>query len=339
MKKILAIVFLVLVIYLLVIILIPKMRELFRPSVEENIRSLAYNEALNGMDVPPPSADSSSCLRIRILPDRSIEVLSPGEEKRSEIVLKYLKKLLEKYHDWDIRGVFVIGTGDSYSVPVKGRLVFSKKEGSEEVLIPDLYAMGNYDGDLDSIDQVKFSDKLDRGIFIGASTGSISPPANERLRACYIAHKYPGYFESYLSGNLLQLQEEEVSKYYPDYTSYFMKGMNKEQQYKYRYLINIDGNTCAWNRLPWILNSNSVSIKVESNNICWYYPILKRTRSYVSCESPEDLPNAIKRARKISENERNLMNESGKKFVKEYLNFDTQMLYCAMVLRAKSNDL
>jgi hypothetical protein len=41
---------------------------------------------------------------------------------------------------------------------------------------------------------------------------------------------------------------------------------------KYKYLISLDGNGAPWLRVPWILLSNSVLIKQDSENIQWFYP-------------------------------------------------------------------
>ncbi len=49
----------------------------------------------------------------------------------------------------------------------------------------------------------------------------------------------------------------------------------------YKYLIAIDGNTSPWQRVPWIMFSNSVLMKQETNNVQWFYPALKPYVHYV----------------------------------------------------------
>jgi hypothetical protein len=49
----------------------------------------------------------------------------------------------------------------------------------------------------------------------------------------------------------------------------------------YKYLISIDGNSCTGTRIPWIMYSNSVLIKQESNKIEWFYSALKPYVNYV----------------------------------------------------------
>ncbi|MES2215330.1 MAG: glycosyl transferase family 90 [Pseudomonadota bacterium] len=57
--------------------------------------------------------------------------------------------------------------------------------------------------------------------------------------------------------------------------------VNEADHIKYKYLISIDGNTCAWKRVPWIMLSNSVLLKQETQKIEWFYPALKPYVHYV----------------------------------------------------------
>ena len=57
----------------------------------------------------------------------------------------------------------------------------------------------------------------------------------------------------------------------------------------YRYLIDIDGETCAWKSLFLKLISGSVVLKVQSNNVQWYYDRIIPWVHYVPIKS--DLSN------------------------------------------------
>lgn len=50
---------------------------------------------------------------------------------------------------------------------------------------------------------------------------------------------------------------------------------------KFKYLASIDGNTCTWKRVPWIMLSNSVLLKQETDNIEWFYSAIKPYEHYV----------------------------------------------------------
>lgn len=49
---------------------------------------------------------------------------------------------------------------------------------------------------------------------------------------------------------------------------------------KYKYLISIDGWTCAWVRPCWILASNCLLLKQESPKVEWFYYRLHPYRHY-----------------------------------------------------------
>ena len=66
---------------------------------------------------------------------------------------------------------------------------------------------------------------------------------------------------------------------------------NLKEHLLYKYLIAVDGNTCTWERLPWIMLSQSVLVKQETANIEWFYPALKPYVHYIPIK--EDLSNLL----------------------------------------------
>ena len=107
-----------------------------------------------------------------------------------------------------------------------------------------------------------------------------------------------------------------LSKLYPDiidarFTFYVDKAFHKGDEVKkvlkilfpeklirvsegehvpYKYLISIDGNSCTGTRLPWIMYSNSVLVKQETNKVEWFYSALSPYINYVPVnESLTDL--------------------------------------------------
>jgi hypothetical protein len=59
------------------------------------------------------------------------------------------------------------------------------------------------------------------------------------------------------------------------------KRVNESGHLKYKYLITVDGNTCPWVRVPWIMLSNSALVKQETANTEWFYSALKPYVNYV----------------------------------------------------------
>lgn len=50
---------------------------------------------------------------------------------------------------------------------------------------------------------------------------------------------------------------------------------------EYKYLISVDGNTAAWQRVPWIMQSGSVLLLVETEIEEWFYSDIHPWEHYV----------------------------------------------------------
>ncbi|MEK6734137.1 MAG: glycosyl transferase family 90 [Pseudomonadota bacterium] len=97
---------------------------------------------------------------------------------------------------------------------------------------------------------------------------------------------------------------------------------------KYKYLIAIDGNTCPWVRVPWIMLSNSVLVKQETQKIEWFYPAIKPYVHYVPVK--EDLTDIFAQIEWMKANDEKVkeISENAQKFVNNELmpeNIDAQM--------------
>ena len=189
--------------------------------------------------------------------------------------------------------------------------------------------MNNYGGKTNKRDNIPFQKKINASLFIGATTGSGNPEKNDRLKLCnfYINNKN---IKAYINV-LCQIPEEKIAKTYPKYKSFLHTSLSIETQIKNKFLINIDGNTCAWDRLPWILNSNSICLKKKSNNKCWYYDLLENNKHYVEFEEPK---NIIEIMNNLNSNQVKCINiiKNANLFVDEYLNESALMLYMGNLL-------
>lgn len=70
---------------------------------------------------------------------------------------------------------------------------------------------------------------------------------------------------------------------------------------KYKYLISIDGNTAAWQRVPWILNSGSVLLLVETDIEEWFYEDLIPYFHYIPIK--KDFSNLVEQVKWLKEND------------------------------------
>lgn len=141
------------------------------------------------------------------------------------------------------------------------------------IMLPDFYAMKNYDGKLDDPDLMKHGHKVDRLFFIGATTGNINPLDNIRIKMCYSALQIP-WFDAYIS-------DVQQMSYTPLLNNIMHVPVSPRFQKMYRHIASIDGNTAAWDRVPWVLASNSTLWKHDSMHQCWYYPLMKPGEHYI----------------------------------------------------------
>ena len=198
------------------------------------------------------------------------------------------------------------------------------------MLIPDLYAMGNYSDKLSIKDTIPLAKKLKMAFFIGASTGKVSVSLNERLKVCN-KYRNNSIIKCYIN-NICQVDMDHVKNVYPHYNDFVHHSVSISDQHKYKYLINIDGNTSAWDRVPWILNSNSVLLMKTSNSKCWYYDYLKPYVHYIPFDDETDLEEIVN-----SVEDRSHIIRNANEFVRNYLSHDKHKLYMRHFLEAISN--
>ena len=104
---------------------------------------------------------------------------------------------------------------------------------------------------------------------------------------------------------------------------------SEEDHLKFKYLISVDGNTCAWMRVPWIMLSNSVLLKQETTKMEWFYPALKAFHNYIPLR--EDLRDLFEKYEWLKQNDKKIqaISENATNFVENNLSpedIDKQMV-------------
>lgn len=255
---------------------------------------------------------------------------------REKVVIDFLNKVLKRNAEaWKVpiplQGTISIGLHDTYDAnEVYDVLVFSKKADARgQILIPDMYAMNHYGGMLGSKDTRSFENKKDRATFIGCTTGSTNPTENARLRLCQWAHDHPGVADCFIS-RIVQMRPADVYGAFPAAYSYVLdRTTSVSVQREYKYLINMDGNTCAWDRLPWILASQSVALKERTDTVNWYYGFLEDTEHFMGFDTFDEIPQIMKEL-SLEDAKRIIANANA--FVQTFLNLEAHMFYMACVL-------
>ena len=195
-------------------------------------------------------------------------------------------------------------------------------DDAHNIPIPDRYAMQRYRGMLDAPDTLPTVCKRNRLLFIGSSTGSLDVSKNQRVQLCrYAASK--DWIDAYLS---------EIVNVSPSagLDAFVHRPMRLEQQRTVRHLVVVDGNTACWDRLPWILSSNSVCWKMDSDHRCWYDDFLEPWVHYV----PFTLDTLEATWQKVKDDEalqRRVVREANA-FAAAYLTHEAHCLYTRVLL-------
>jgi hypothetical protein len=200
-------------------------------------------------------------------------------------------------HDLDVTGIYPIELHDTYCFLDPDRvefyekqpaLVFSKKmDDRTPILVPDPYMIANYGNKLAIQDNTDFSKKEPIVHFAGGTTGSMDPSKNLRLRLAEWSTQ-PQVRDKVSIGitNIVQMSPTAVvAAYGEDKAKQMMtSSMSQQDQYKYKYLLSIDGNTSGWDRPIWIANSKSLLLKYTSDQVLWNYPLLQEDHHYVGVD-------------------------------------------------------
>lgn len=305
-------------------------------SYREVIENLAKEQVQKAMAVPKnpftPSPDGSFvhfCIDNQQLTVTQHATICTVREPP---VIDFLKDVCRSFPK-PIQGTYVFGLEDAYQPGTYDHvLVFSKRKGADtQVLMPDLYAMANYNGKLQVPDHVPFFSKNDGAFFVGCTTGNTDPIQNRRLQLCDWSHTHGSHhgIKAYVS-HIVQMNTEDVYRAYPSAPSYVKNDMiDIPEQLKFKYNINMDGNTCAWDRLAWILASQSVCLKERTSNVNWYYPLLEDGTHYIGFDNFDEIPELLSSS--SSHNPREII-QNANEFVRTYLSYEGNRLYAGYVL-------
>lgn len=208
---------------------------------------------------------------------------------RMPYVLNYLSFNVFPYVVGDLSGYYNIQLHDTYTylndnIDYTDVLCFGKKKHDKgPVQLPDCYFLGDWGGKYHSwrsggIDKVDWKDKQSKIVFAGTTTGSRDPIINDRIQTCIWAQNKPEC-DFYIT-SIAQIDPKRIFREVPDFKYIYRQPMNISEQMKYRYQLVIDGNTCRWN--PDVYFTNTLAFHYPSNDMLWYYPLLREQQEFVS---------------------------------------------------------
>ena len=184
-----------------------------------------------------------------------------------------------------------------------------------------------------------WSHKIEKIFWRGGTTGSASEyqynisnfDKLDRIKLVMMSKIYPNLIDAEFTRYTSFSQDKDgnnlhyiLKELFPNNTAI----VKEEDHLKYKYLISLDGNTCAWVRVPWIMLSNSVLVKQESRKIEWFYSSLTPYIHYVPLKN--DLTDIFEKIEWMENNDTTLQEISinAQNFIKNELmpkNIDAHM--------------
>lgn len=218
-------------------------------------------------------------------------------------------------------------------------LVFAKGRSAEGlILCPDINAMGGYNKVrptiLEGNKQWEWARKIPLVFWRGGTTGGFFSKdhwkeyARSKLVLFSLAHP-----EAVDARFHKAVQAEIGFEKYLKEQGAIAESVDKVDHLKYKYLIDIDGNSCTYERLFWLLLSNSLVIKQVTPNVQWYYGALEPYVHYVPVkEDLSDLMDQIAWARTHDAQAQQIA-EEGSRFAQENLSAEATLVYLYHLIR------
>jgi hypothetical protein len=214
----------------------------------------------------------------------------------------------------------------------KNCMVFSRpRDSSNGALIPDPFHIGDFGGLLDVArkDNVQWRNKESRLFFAGSTTGDRVPEMNERVRACVWALQQPPGSCDFRITNIAQMTREHLLSSVPAVAHSIRPCVPVQDHFRYRYQVNIQGNTACWSRVPMIMSTQSLLVNLRHEDVMWYYPMMAPGTHFVQAHRLDDLL-GIRSWYDANSDEAVRITRNANKFAADVLdNSDTAAIYLA----------
>jgi hypothetical protein len=196
---------------------------------------------------------------------------------RLNFFISFTEQVISLYKLNDLNFKFLVNFNDGpENDSLETRLCFARPRKSPHICIPDSHIprTASICNNLGSIDK-PFQEKINKACFFGSDTGRKFPDGSvQRINLC---NKYKN-------------SEQVVAKItnfveYPIQKDISSNPVSIIDQLNYKYILNVNGNTTSWERLIWVMKSNSFCLFVNppahQDEISWYYHIFDLYQSFV----------------------------------------------------------
>ncbi len=220
--------------------------------------------------------------------------------------------------------------------------VFAKRaDVASLILIPDINALVGYNRLRKMIpkgsERHPWEKKIARSFWRGSSTGGYSTLSNwehlTRAKLVLLSLSHPEEIDARFNSIVQCEPEVPILMKAKGMVS---SNVNRIDHLKYKYLVDVDGNSCSCERYFWLLLSNSLILKQMTPNIQWYYGALEPYKHYVPVK--EDLSDLLEKIEwaKTHDLEARIIAEEATHFVEEHLSPEDVALYFYLLLKEYS---
>ncbi|MBX7066105.1 MAG: hypothetical protein K1X28_02630 [Parachlamydiales bacterium] len=254
-------------------------------------------------------------------------------------LLACIKKLNEHVDLPDVDFVVSLEDGFEGNPGIGPCFVFAKKaDVASLILIPDIKALAGY-GKLrqmipDANETHPWEKKEAKCFWRGSTTGGYSTLATwdrlARAKLVLLSLANPDAVDARF--NSVVQCDPEVPQLMKA-KGLVSKSVSRPDHLKYKYLVDVDGNSCSYERYFWLLLSNSVILKQVTPNIQWYYCALEPYKHYVPVK--EDLSDLLEKIEwaKTHDLEAKLIAEEASQFARDNLEPEDTALYLYLLLK------
>lgn len=214
-------------------------------------------------------------------------------------LLGCIKKLNEYVELPDLDFIVSLEDGFGGNPGIGPCFVFAKRSDvSDLILIPDIKALTGYEklrGSIPKTSQkVNWVKKLPVCFWRGSTTGGYSTLGSwqelARSKLVLLSLNYPSEVDARFH-SIVQCEKEVPGLL--KQKGMVSSSVCRADHLKYKYLVDVDGNSCSYERLFWLLLSNSLVLKQVTPNIQWYYGALEPYQHFVPIK--EDLTDLVEK--------------------------------------------
>ena len=212
---------------------------------------------------------------------------------------------------------------------------FQKRTGSPLILLPDIDILGtDYLLSAEWDDTLAFEEKLDAAVFVGATTGGnvtrtvVETLSLPRLRSAVFFRDVAD-----VTFHLPKIVQYDIEDTVAMIGALGVTGvpLSWREQFRYRYLLSMDGNGATCSRVAIALRSRCVLIKYASDNQLFYFGGLEAGRDFLSVSTDQDVRDAMQMCRQNPTETADIA-EAGRRFAQEHLSRLPVMTYVACLL-------